>query len=80
MAPHGAIGSPSLVRYGSHSLLEFCKMKNKLLDRLQRHLNSSLFVPEEAFSTIYLQCSPVAIQLTVVPGLHVTSVVLIEVG
>ncbi len=78
MAPHGAMGCPSLVRYGSHSLLGFCK-KRTLLNWCKRHLFKYLDIIK-AFPRLYRQSRPVTIQLAVIPGLHIASVVLIEVG
>lgn len=79
MAPHGAMGSPSLVRYGSHSLLGLCEKQPKL-NRCRRHLLKSWRVAILTFPTLYHQRRPVAVQLAVIPGLHVTPVVLVEVG
>lgn len=82
MAPHGAMGSPSLVRYGSHSLLGFCKKAVNVILMMQRLLKFLQLVITlwSTSPALYRQCRPVTIQLAVIPGLHITSVVLIEVG
>lgn len=67
MAPHGAMGSPSFLRYGSHSLLGSCKIQAVLnwrerhwwkVERFHGHLNPLRTIPSKKTHLHLTGCHP----------------------
>lgn len=79
MAPHGAMDTSPLLRYGSHSLLGSWKKDNVHLMEETFTGFSELSIGTKS-TAAYRQSRQVTVQLSVISGLHIASVVLVEVG
>lgn len=80
IAPQGAIGVLPIIRYGSHSLLGSCGRKTR-----SKHQNLLIYCTETHTRLYvyraypYLKRREVSIQLAVISGFHIATMVLVEV-